>query len=73
MTGVRAVAFSPDSTILATGGYDNIVRLWRVPEGTLLRDPGWAHWLGALSRLCARRPDSGLRRLRHDRAPVARS
>ncbi len=30
---VRAVAFSPDGTILATGGYDNIPRLWDVATG----------------------------------------
>ena len=30
---VRAVAFSPDGTILATGGYDNILRLWDVATG----------------------------------------
>ena len=34
---------------------------------------GRAYRLGALSRVCARRPDSGLRRLRYDRAPVAGS
>ena len=30
------MAFSPDGTLLATGGYGNAVRLWRVSDGTLL-------------------------------------
>jgi WD40 repeat protein len=31
------VAFSPDATILASGGYDDNVSLWRVSNGTLIR------------------------------------
>ena len=34
---VYSVAFSPDGQILASGSYDNTVRLWRVSDGTLLR------------------------------------
>ena len=30
---VRAVAFSPDGSTLATGGYDHILRLWDVATG----------------------------------------
>jgi len=28
---VGSVAFSPDGTTLATGSYDNTVRLWKIP------------------------------------------
>lgn len=33
---VRAVAFSPDSMLLATGGDDNLLLLWSIPDLTLL-------------------------------------
>jgi WD40 repeat protein len=34
-TSVRTMAFSPDSTKLATGG--NIIRIWDIPDNTLLQ------------------------------------
>jgi hypothetical protein len=33
---VICLALSPDGTLLATGGGDNLVRLWSLPEGRLL-------------------------------------
>jgi WD40 repeat protein len=37
--GVSAVAFSPDSTIIATGGEDQTVMLWSAPTGSPLGKP----------------------------------
>ena len=34
---IRAVTFSPDGQWLASGGYDNTVKLWRAADGLLLR------------------------------------
>lgn len=44
-TWVRSVAFSPDGQHLVTGSYDQLVRLWRVADGVLVRSlaghEGW--------------------------------
>ncbi|MCP4372529.1 MAG: hypothetical protein GY797_31150, partial [Deltaproteobacteria bacterium] len=37
-SGVRSVAFSPDGKFLASGSYDNTVRLWEVSTGEQLRE-----------------------------------
>ena len=34
---VWQVAFSPDSTLLASGGVDGTIRIWRVADGSLVR------------------------------------
>jgi WD40 repeat protein len=34
---VISVAFSPDGKMLASGGMDNAIKLWRVSDGTLLK------------------------------------
>lgn len=34
---VEAIAFFPDSQVLASGGWDNTIRLWQVPNGGLLQ------------------------------------
>jgi WD40 repeat protein len=48
-TWVRALAFSPDSSLLASSSYDPIVRLWRVNDGTLLKElSGHTAWVRAL-------------------------
>ncbi|MDM8527141.1 WD40 repeat domain-containing protein [Anaerolineales bacterium HSG24] len=35
--GVAALAFSPDGAILASGGFDDTVRLWQVTDSTILK------------------------------------
>jgi WD40 repeat protein len=32
-----SVAFSPDGSMIASGGWDNTIKLWRVSDGALLR------------------------------------
>src|SRR5262249_51328260 len=42
-SSVMAVAFSPDGKLLASGGYDNVIRLWDVAgdrERLVLKGPG---------------------------------
>jgi WD40 repeat protein len=34
--GVMALALSPDGALLASGGYDRVVRLWRLDDGTCI-------------------------------------
>jgi WD40 repeat protein len=47
---VRAVAFSPDGLILATGGYDNVLRLWDVATGRKRVDlAGHTGWIESLA------------------------
>jgi len=46
-TEVRRVVFSPDSQLLATGGKDDLVRLWNMPDGSASGQPlsGHTQWL----------------------------
>jgi len=37
---VSSVAFSPDGKLIATGADDNLIRIWRVGDGTLVRTIG---------------------------------
>lgn len=38
-----AASFSPDGTLLASGGYDNRLELWTLPEGKFLGEVGHHH------------------------------
>lgn len=49
-TWVRTLAFSPDGSMLASGSYGPIVRLWRANDGTLLKElRGHTAWVRALA------------------------
>ncbi len=37
---IKSMAFSPDGNILASGGFDNVVKLWDVNTGNLKKDLG---------------------------------
>jgi WD40 repeat protein len=45
--GVNSVAFSPDGSMIASGGGDKTIKLWRVSDGALLRTlEGHTDWCG---------------------------
>lgn len=47
---VRTVAFSPDGSMLVSGSYDAIVRLWRVSDGSeVLELKGHEAWVRSIS------------------------
>lgn len=49
-TWVRALAFSPDGELLASGSYDPIVRLWDARDGTIAKElSGHTGWVRALA------------------------
>jgi WD40 repeat protein len=49
-TWVRSLVFSPDGLFLASGSYDSIVRLWRVRDGTLIRElKGHTAWVRSVA------------------------
>jgi len=35
--GLTSLAERPDSRVIASAGWDNAIRVWKMPEGTLLR------------------------------------
>lgn len=56
--GISVVAWSPDSSTLASGGYDALVKLWAAEgdgDADILRQGGWhplsLHWFGDSERL----------------------
>jgi WD40 repeat protein len=55
---VNSVAFSPNNELLATGGNDKLIRIWRPNDGKLVRTLFGAGWDGVIS--LAFSPDSKL-------------
>jgi len=47
---VRSIAFSPDGQTLASGSWDNTVRLWRAADGALLSTlKGHTDWVRSVA------------------------
>lgn len=48
---VLAVSYSPDGSLIATGGYDNMVRIWTAKDGKPLGGPlkGHSKWVTSLA------------------------
>jgi WD40 repeat protein len=44
-----AVAISPDGKILASSSYENVIKLWRLPQGELLKTLELEHYTGSLA------------------------
>jgi len=50
-SGVRSVAFSPDSTRIVSGSYDQTIRIWDAVSGTPIGEPLQGHlgWIESVS------------------------
>jgi parallel beta-helix repeat protein len=63
---VRSVAFSPDGRLLASGSFDDTIKLWDVATGSLVRTLSRPHRLGLFRGVQPRRAAPGLRLLGRD-------